>query len=119
MIVSVSPGCSRVITVVRPMSSVASEVTLSFAGPSTSWSIAAATRRPGLAGLVDQPRAVVVRAVLLDSSGSVSAASTRGSASARAGSCSLATSSDCTTSSAGPVEDLDLVADRGDRPLGE
>ena len=102
MIVSVSPGCSRVITVVRPMSSVASEVCLSFAGPSTSWSIAAATRSPDwrVWWISHAPSAWVP--CCSDRSGSVSAASTRGSASARAGNCSLATSSDCTTSSAGP-----------------
>ena len=100
MIVNVSPGCRRVITVVRPMSSVASEVCLSFPAPSTSWSIAAATRSPDwrVRWISHAPLSWVP--CCSETSGSVSAASTRGSASSREGSCSLATSSDCTTSSA-------------------
>ena len=101
MSVRVSPGFSRAITVVRPMSSVASEVIFALGGPCTSWSIAAATRSPERrVWWISVAPASSLR-YCSDISGSVSAASTRGSSSLRAGSCSLATSSDCTTSIAG------------------
>jgi hypothetical protein len=90
-----------VITVVRAMSANASvEISVPF-GPRTSWSIAAAIRRSDC-------RVLWIRVALVSparwnspTSGSASAASTRGSPPALTGSCSLATSSLCRTSSAG------------------
>jgi hypothetical protein len=88
-------------TVVRPMSSLASEVILVPSGRDL-----VVHRRghaqPGVAGVVDQRRAGVVAAVLLGDQRVGSAASTAGSPPG-VGSCSLATSSDCTTISAGPT----------------
>ena len=71
-----------------------------------------------VAGPVHQHGAGLVGHVLLASSGASSAAAVRGSLPS-GGSASLATSSDCTTIRERRVERLDLVADGGDRPLGE
>ena len=76
-------------------------------------------RRPLCSRLVDeQRRRIVAHWCSSETSGDSMAAAARGSPSSD-GSCSLATSSDCTTMFARSVERLDLVDDAHDRAMGE
>ena len=78
---SFSPGLSTHATVVRAQSSCASVVTSCAPGPSTSWSIAAATRSPlTLVRCISRPPASPCAAAPRPAAGGSSTAATRGSA---------------------------------------
>ena len=101
---SVVPGSSRQMTVVRPMSSLASDVILVPSGPWTSWSIAAATRRPDWRVWWTSVAPAASLRCCSATSGLLQRGLDARVAAVAAGICSLATSSDCTTISAGCVD---------------
>ena len=93
---SFSPGLSRVVTLTRPQSGSTSDETSIRSGPSMMWSIAAATEI-WLWRVVWSSSTRASRAQCsCDASGFSRTAATRGSL-VGTGSCSFATSSDCTT----------------------
>ena len=116
---SVWPGCSRAITVVRPMSSVASEVTLTPSGPAHLVVHRRGHPQAGAARVVQQRGARLVAAVLL---GDQRVGERRLDARVRlvpGGQLLVGHQLRLHDEQGGRVEHLDLVADRGDRPLGE
>src|SRR5215207_8172986 len=90
------PGSRMVDTIVRPRWGKLSDCTSVPGGPSTTWSITAATIRALSRVECTKPARAPREASARSTNGAVNAAAALGSPSGT-GSCSLATSSDCTT----------------------